>query len=265
MNFYATFEINPENFLNNRAMAYGDGLFETMLVMNGSIPLWGFHKQRLQTDLTRLGLNKIKETEVYHKILSLCPNHGEFIAKLVVFRSTTHRGYQGNTKNNQWYISISKNQASLNKLKINFSKITLSRQKHLTGIKHLNRLEQVLAANALINSKYNDAIMLDRKNNIIETISKNIVLIKNNQLFTPELNKCGVYGVALRWLEANNFHLTWKNINQKDLSTFDGLLLCNSITGFREVRNIKKQFHFEQNIPIIADIKKKWFESINSV
>ncbi|HFC30699.1 MAG TPA: hypothetical protein ENJ44_06635, partial [Oceanospirillales bacterium] len=126
------------------------------------------------------------------------------------------------------------------------------------------RLEQVLAANALIGTKYNDAIMLVADNNVIETINKNIVLVKNNKLFTPKLNKCGVYGVALRWLAAQGFTLNWRKIKRKQLSQFDGMLLCNSITGFKQIKNIKKQFHFKQNIPIIADIKTQWFKTLTS-
>ncbi len=264
MNFYASFEINAENCLNNRAINYGDGLFETLLVSDGSIPLWRLHMRRLLNDLPRLGLEKIDTAVVYAKIIQLCQNKGDFIAKLVVFRSVTQRGYRGNTNNVEWYINIAPYESLLKEPKIGFSSIHLAHQKQLAGLKHLNRLEQVMAANALIGTNYTDAVVCDKKNNIIETISKNIVFIKNKQLYTPKLNNCGVYGVALRWLQSQGYHLQFQKIKKKQLASFDAMLVCNAVSGFMEVKNIANKFHFATNSPIIADIKTKWGQTLNT-
>lgn len=263
MKFYSSFPITLENTLANRALSYGDGLFETILVVNGQVPLWGLHYQRLSEGLNQLDLEGLSKEFLSSKILSLVNNNGIYIAKLVVFRDEAKRGYGSQSRQSQFFISINRYQKPTIYNNLTVSVVTLSKQKRLAGLKHLNRLEQVLAAQELNNSEYTDAIMMDNKQRVIETISKNIVLIKGNKLFTPKLNKCGVYGVALRWLEQQGFELTWKKIEFTSLQKYDGMMVCNSVQGFTTIANIGNKIQYSKPIDIGKTIQQKWEEYVN--
>ena len=136
----------------------------------------------------------------------------------------------------------------------------LSKQKNLAGIKHLNRLEQVLAAQELIHSIYSDAIMCDASDHVIETISKNIILFKQDIIYSPKLNKSGVYGVALRWLQSQGHKINWKKIEFNDLSQYHGMMVCNSVQGFNSIKNIDNKIYYEKQSKLAGLIKTQWTE-----
>lgn len=258
MKFYSSFPITPENCLSNRAINYGDGLFETMLVVGGRIPLWDLHFQRLNESLKRLNLQSLDQSLLHDKILSLVNDDCRYIAKLVVFRDDSKRGYSSQSSKVQFYITLNPYNKSEEGDHLTVSSVQLSKQKQLAGLKHLNRLEQVLAAQELKDSQYSDAIMLDHKHNVVETISKNIVLIKDNKLFTPNLNKCGVYGVALRWLQAQGFEINWKKIEFHSLQKYDGMMVCNSVQGFTAIAHIDHKVTFQQQLSVVDSVQQKW-------
>lgn len=257
MKFYASFSINAQQCLNNRAMAYGDGLFETMLVVNQTVPLWALHYQRLEEGLSRLGIEVPDKNLLVDKLQSLITDNNSYVAKLVIFREDSKRGYHSQSQQAQFTITINPYKFTKPQAEIPVSLVKLGRQKILAGLKHLNRLEQVLAAQALSHSKYSDALMLDTKNNMIETINKNIILIKNKHLYTPKLNQCGVYGVALRWLQVQGYELKWKKIEFKRLTQYDGFLVCNGIVGFHAMTKIDG-ISFNEHRLLVDDIQTKW-------
>jgi len=263
MKFYASFQITAQNCLSNRAINYGDGVFETMLICKHEIPLWAFHYQRLEASLIRLQIHPLVEQEIQHKIMSLITDDKLYIAKLLVFRDDVKRGYASTTNAAKYFITINPYHETVVSDKLAISSIKLARQKKLAGLKHLNRLEQVLAAQELTGGHYDDALMLDKNNIVIETISKNIIAIKDGQLYTPKLNKCGVYGVALRWLQAQGFKLNWKKIEFKSLAQYHGFMVCNSIQGFNEIKSIDDRFQFKCNHAIVEKIKLRWQRQVN--
>jgi 4-amino-4-deoxychorismate lyase len=258
MKFYSSFSITPENCLSNRAISYGDGLFETMLVSHKNIPLWDLHFQRLESSLDRLNMDSPLKSLVKSKIMSLIFDDNCYVAKLVVFRDDLKQGYGTESRKTHYYIVVNTYKKPLENQNLTVSSVKLSHQNQLAGLKHLNRMEQVLAVQALNGSNYSDAIMLDHKDNMIETTKKNIVMIKNNMLYTPKLNKCGVYGVALRWLQQQGFNLKWKKIEFKSLQKYDGMLVCNSIQGFTFITNINNKIKYKQQPSIIKDINEQW-------
>ncbi len=261
---YFSFEVTAQHFSTNRALAYGDGLFETILLHKGVMPLWSLHIQRLQSGLKQLGMQKISESLLLDKIEGLRANQSNGIVKLLVFRQATQRGYTSVSSEVYFVLTISSLPDNQCNNKLGISSVCLSSQKKLAGLKHLNRLEQVLASNELIDSPYKDALMLDRKNRVIETISKNIILIKDGKLYSPKLNNCGVYGVALRWLESKGYEIKWKKIEIKTLHKYDGFLVCNSVRGFNAIAAITDKFRFQVDLPVIDEIQKQWCLTINS-
>lgn len=261
MKYYSSFTLTAENCLNNRAINYGDGVFETMLLRNHEIVHWNLHWQRLNSSLKLLGIQPLEEQRILKKALDMANDNGSYVLKLVVFRDDNKRGYASESKTSQFFITLSAYKKTQVSKSLTKSSIELSRQKKLAGIKHLNRLEQVLAAKELVKSNYSDAIMCNDSGCIIETISKNIILFKQDKIYSPELCESGVHGVALRWLQSKGHEINWKKIEFSDLAQYHGMMVCNSIQGFSSINNIDNEIYFDKRLKIADMIKTQWCET----
>ncbi len=258
----ASFDINDAEKWNNRALQYGDGVFETMRFTENDIPLWPLHQKRLNKGLLRLNLNEPNLDEIFAVIKQQClaRSQSDWVVKLIVFRTLQERSYRAKINAVEWLVSIDsvKPQQPNSTMVLAVANKKLSKQPLLAGIKHLNRLEQVLIANEL--NQYlavDDLLVLDQQNHIIETTYQNIVLIKNNQLFTPKINCCGVKGVALKWLK-QNFEVKTRKFKIKDINDFDALMVCNSIRGFRLVSELVSMDSFVTSHPVHDKITQQW-------
>ncbi len=263
MKYYSSFTITPENCLSNRALAYGDGVFETMLCVNRQIPLFDLHWQRLEESLQSLKINSLSKPEIFKIIRKLIQDTKTYIVKLVVFRKDVSRGYSSNSSKNDFIISVHPYLEKALPEKLTICSTKLSIQKQTAGLKHLSRLEQVLASLELEDLDYQDGIMLDQKKRVIETINKNIIFIKGNNIYSPKLNKCGVYGVALRWLQSVGFEIIWKKIKLKNINKYHAMMVGNSIIGFNKITQINKDLEFLENHKVMDQISDKWRDTIN--
>ncbi|MGJ8664047.1 MAG: aminodeoxychorismate lyase [Marinicella sp.] len=258
---------------NNRAFQYGDGVFETMRMHEGELPLWEFHMNRLQRSLKQLILSSINETELKAQIHQHCPKNmiESSVVKLMVFRSNQARTYQPLTQHIEWVVSVNEfnHNSNQTQLKLAVARQKLGKQKLLAGLKHLNRLEQILIASELNEfDDVDDLLVLDDKARIIETTCQNVVMIQNGQLYTPKLKHAGVRGVALDWL-ASTHKLKEKNMMVDDLRTFEALMVCNSVKGFRLIQGIRKPktkdfISFGISHPIHDKIVDNWSALFNS-
>lgn len=265
MKYYKSYKDTPENNMLNRGLNYGDGVFETILVTNMNAPLWDYHYIRLADGLIKLGIKVPNKEALFSKMLLLIGNNESYIVKLVIYRDGIKRGYSSANNNFCYHIIVNNFFKRTVCEKLAISKIKLSKQKRLAGIKHLNRLEQVLASNELINTEYDDAIMLDDNNNIIETTNKNIIFIREKTLYTPKLNNSGVYGVALRWLGNNGYKLKWKKIELNSIEKYHVMMVCNSIQGFKVITSIEERFKFTKSSSLVEEIINKWDSTIKTL
>lgn len=265
MKFYKSYQETQQHNMLNRALSYGDGVFETILVKNYKIPFWDLHFSRLEKGLEKLKINTPIKELLYSKILTLVDTNKSYIAKITVFRDDLERGYGSSINSNCYHIVVSDFSDTVTQNELAISKTTLSKQNFLAGLKHLNRLEQVLAANELKATKYDDAIMLDDDGNVIETTNKNIVFIKNEKLYTPKLKKCGVYGVALRWLEKQGYNIMWKEIEFNSIEKYHVMMVCNSIHGFNVITSIEDKFKFNQFSQLVEEIQGKWNNTLKNL
>ena len=112
----------------------------------------------------------------------------------------------------------------------------LSRQPALAGLKHLNRLEQVLARREWHDPRYFEGLMLDTEHHVIECVSSNLFMAHDGGLFTPGLEQCGVGGVLRRLIiddlaPALGLEVEVTSLTIKDLMDADEIFLCNSVIG----------------------------------
>lgn len=241
--------------VSDRAFSYGDGIFETINVVAGRIPLWKYHFQRIEKSCQKLSINVasvISEIEIFLQQIVLSDSESKTL-KIIISRGCTQRGYGAPADlNANWYAFIyppvfskKSNVQGLDEGVLAISHVSLSSQPLLAGIKHLNRLEQVLAKQALNNTDYLDALMLDQKGNVIETIMANIFWVKENVIYIPSLNQQGVEGVVRSWLldqcESGSLQDTHYEIGSyplEDLLTADECFITNSLMGVKSIAGI---------------------------
>lgn len=262
MKYISSFPLTAEQLLLSRAFSFGDGVFETMLNVKGRVPLWNLHWQRLQQGLSKLSIECPSKEKLEKDLNRLGSKSQNSILKLFVVRSGQSLGYACSSNQSEFIVLEKDLTASPNDEEMGVSSVCLSQNQALAGIKHLNRLEQVLAAQSIQKSNFNDALMCDTAGNVIETTCKNVVFVKGGQLFTPCLKNSGVYGVALRWLEAQGYELNWQNIPLQSVKDYDSMMVCNAIRGFAEIKSIATVAKFDKVFEDFEKIKQMWDETV---
>jgi 4-amino-4-deoxychorismate lyase len=227
----------------DRGLQFGDGVFETLAVINHRPCLWDYHLQRLQQGCQRLGISCPEESQLLQESLSLLENRSPAVLKIIITRGESERGYKSDSDAaptrilnvNFWH------GPDFSPVKIAVSNHRLGDNPHLAGIKHLNRLEQVLARADCPDEAY-DALMQDQQGHVIEGIMHNIFVQKNKELCTPSLKHCGIDGVIRRLIveqaQAQSMPVSICKLNLEDILQADALYLSNSLSGIRAVSGI---------------------------
>jgi 4-amino-4-deoxychorismate lyase len=241
---------------SDRGLAFGQGTFETMLYSDGVIPLFDWHIKRLSIGSTRLQVPiDIEElTAVVSKACAMlaAQQSEKCVLKLIVTAGVGGIGYQNpiNCKNQ---IVVIKNDLPTNILdqrdvgiKLWCCQHRLPRNKVLAGIKHLNRLDQIIGRNEQHPPDCSDGLMYDDHGCLIETTSANIFLYNSTSGWvTPDLEFVGVAGVMRSLLieilfAEQNLFVSQASVSQRDLASAEELFICNSIRGIVPVVGISQ-------------------------
>ena len=226
---------------SDRGLLYGDGLFETMAVVDGKVPLWQLHIERLQLGCQRLKLECPPLEVLQGEVQQLTKNVERAILKLMLTRGEGGRGYAAQAaatptrilQRHPWPDVPRANWET--GVKAIFCEQRLAQQPALAGIKHLNRLEQVLARAEWQDSRIQEGLLADNDGNIIEAVSHNLFLVNGEAVATPDLRYSGVAGVMrekiLSMLQSKGCAVQICAITHQDLLSADALFLCNSIHG----------------------------------
>lgn len=246
--------------LNDRAAAYGDGLFETMRVHAGRIPLLPYHLARMKLGLERLHFNDVAAlmvrceaeiTEVLSELArSSCANG---IFKLTVSRGVAGRGYAPPLEASANLISQffePASRPSSMSLKVATAQYRLGLNSALAGIKHLNRLDQVLAAHELqtmntakaLDDRLDDLLLFSVDGKLIESTKSNVLVFTQSQVLTPRIDSSGVAGTLRAALLAeqagHGITIVESELSVADLASAQGLALCNSVFGLQAVTEL---------------------------
>ncbi len=225
----------------NRALHYGDGLFETFAVQEGQPLAWDRHIVRLQSGCERLAIKCPDIARLQAEALQICAGIQLAVLKLIISRGEGGRGYQpplaAQTTRifslHDWPNYPGEHQQE--GIKATICRMRLGNVPTLAGIKHLNRLEQVLLKQELSTSACAEAIVMDIGDRVVEGTMSNIFLVKNGQLFTPELSRAGVAGVIRgRILELGrdlDMGHAVRDIVLDDVLHADEVFFCNSVAG----------------------------------
>lgn len=240
---------------SDRALQYGDGVFETMRIVEGEIPMWEFHQQRLLWAQTALKLPLEEFLSVWEEFKQ---NHLSSIqnacAKLVISRGIGPRGYKAPSPTHiNWWLQVTELPVAkkVGGYRLTLCQHALSRHPSLAGLKHLNRLDQVMARSEWHeHDGFDEGIMFNLDGDVIEGTMSNIFWLQGDQLYTPDLSQEGVDGCVRRWIiehvENNPLINLPAVIIEKDtkldrLLTADAVFLTNSLMGIKSVAEIDNQ------------------------
>src|SRR5690606_27354079 len=184
--------------VTDRALHYGDGLFATVLVRRGVPLLWQQHLTRLQQSCPRLGIPLDNEA-LAHDLSTLLAGSPDGILKIIISRGSGGRGYTPPAAPHTSRILQLHPLPVGNELKAEQG-VRLLRCQHpvsinpaLAGLKHLNRLDQVLASREL--QDYDEGLMCDPDGHVIEGIRSNLFVLTGQGIVTPDLSRAGVAGI----------------------------------------------------------------------
>ncbi|HQQ62343.1 MAG TPA: aminodeoxychorismate lyase [Pseudomonadales bacterium] len=229
-------------------MAYGDGVFETMRVHDGNIPLWSFHLKRLRHALATLHIDA-DVASIEKDSLSLAAQHKSGVLKLTVARSGGGRGYDARTARDvatslrYFPAPVYSKSRQQDGVRLYICQQRLSWNPVLAGIKHLNRLDNVLAASEWNRDWADEGLLLDNSGAVIEGTMSNLFVVRHGSLATPSLSHCGVAGVMRALImqelaKKSGFALREMRLTLADVLSADECFVCNSIFGIWPVRSI---------------------------
>jgi 4-amino-4-deoxychorismate lyase len=248
---------------SDRGLLYGDGLFETMAVVTGKIPLWQLHIDRLQRGCEILKL-ACPPAEVLHaEVDQLAKDAERAIIKLMLTRGVGGRGYAPPAsavttriiQYHPWQEVLRDNWET--GVRVIFCEQQLARQPVLAGIKHLNRLEQVLARAEWQDPTIQEGLLADCEGNIIEAVSHNVFTLNGKTLTTPDLRYSGVAGVMREYLftlaRERGYSVQITTVSKQDLLAADAVFLCNSIHGIWPICELDGK-HYPLN-QLVCDLR----------
>jgi 4-amino-4-deoxychorismate lyase len=231
--------------LKDRGLAYGDGLFETIAVRDGFPVLLDRHLLRLARGCQRLAIN-LDHGAMVTELLNYAAQLDEGVLKLIVTRGDSLRGYAFDPSVQARRI-LSGNPPAVYPAEHAEQGISLfpcvtrlSRQPLLAGLKHLNRLEQVLARAEWQDTEHAEGLMLDQAGRVIEGVFSNLFLVRDGVLITADLKRCGVAGVMREEIlfQAESLRIPTQitDIPLEQLQWADEVFVCNSVYGIWPVR-----------------------------
>lgn len=227
----------------DRGLLYGDGLFETVLFVAGAAPLWPRHMARLQHGAQRLNLPLPPLQALHDTAVRAAAGLARAAVRISLTRGVGERGYAPPARATPSWI-VSAGAAPLvpadwyaRGIRVRCCRLRLAAQPALAGIKHLNRLENVLARAEWDDAAVAEGLLGDRDGHVIGATAANLFAVHGGRLHTPAVDECGVAGVAraevLARRETAIDRLTWE-----ELMRADEVFLTSSLRGILPVASI---------------------------
>ena len=247
---------STQNDLADRGFQFGDGLFETLLIEQGVPRFLERHLSRLKTGCQRIHISQVHFPAIKKDILRLSSEHPDAILKVIVTRGCTERGYlhPDNIQPTIVMRVFDRVEPEIDYAKqgisVQLCHTRLSLQPLLAGIKHLNRLEQVLARREWDAGCAQEGLLLDTRDNVIEATMSNLFYVKDDCLVTPRLAASGVAGIMrsviidiATFLKINS---QIEPITMDEIKAADEVFLSNSLIGIWPVTSIHEVAEFER-------------------
>jgi 4-amino-4-deoxychorismate lyase len=252
-------EYNDHIPVSDRGLHYGDGLFETLAVVKGVPRLWDRHMSRLSRGEAILGLPATDKQLLRDEADRLCHGASQGVLKLILTRGSGGRGYRPPVHPAprrllslhpwpeypaHWYRQG---------MRLRLCETRCSCQPRLAGVKHLNRLDQVLARNEWQDPEIAEGVMCDEQGRVVCVTQGNLFLLTEGRLSTPDLCHAGVAGVMRELVidsaNALGIPVEVTEIPLESLYCADALFVTNAILGVCAVGRLNEQTYSTAAIP----------------
>ncbi|MGD9888315.1 MAG: aminodeoxychorismate lyase [Halothiobacillaceae bacterium] len=242
--------------LLDRGLHYGDGLFETMAVQGGRVRVLPRHIKRLQLGAARLAIPLPDVALLEVALQTAAEELQEGVLKLIVTRGSGGRGYAPPEFAEPTLVVLRYPQKLpplvQDGVVVRLCDLRLARQPALAGMKHLNRLEYVLARAEWREPEIAEGLLLDSMGELIEAVASNIFLVHAGRLHTPILDQCGVAGVmraeVMACAEDCGLPVEEERLSLQDVLAADEVFLTNSLYGIRPVHVLQGYREWMQGV-----------------
>lgn len=231
-------EISNHIEVTDRGLQYGDGIFETIAVMRGLPRFWQLHMDRLAIGCETLGIESVPQSVLLREVQTVSAGRPECVVKVILTRGDSSRGYAvpANARSRRivsaYALPANLARDAIQGVQARICNLRLAIQPALGGLKHLNRLEQVLARAEWNDPQIQEGILLDPEDHVISAIAGNLFLLSGERMLTPRMDRCGVRGVMrAAILKAFKPRCEQRRISLDMLPEADEVFLCNAIRG----------------------------------
>ena len=224
---------------NDRAAQFGDGCFTTARIQQGQVALLDAHLQRLQTTCEKLQIPFHDWLTLSEEMQRLARPHAQGVLKVILTRGVGGRGYStAGCVSPTRILSVSPFPAHYARwreegITLTQSPVPLGRNPWLAGLKHLNRLEQVLIRSHLEQTDADEALVLDSEGWVTECCAANLFWRKGRDVFTPRIDQAGVNGIMRQHIIAQLAESPYQLIEvvalPEALADADEVLICNAL------------------------------------
>lgn len=186
----------------DRGLAYGDGLFESIRFVGAAAPLWSRHMQRLVESSERLRMPAVDVPQLWREALEVTRDLPQSVVRITLTRGIGERGYTPPLSPQPTRIVAAfapppvGDEIYSRGVRLRVCDIRLAEQPLLAGMKHLNRLEQVLARAEWNDPAIAEGVLCDTHGRVISATMANLFALVDGVLLTPAVDRCGIAGVA---------------------------------------------------------------------
>lgn len=222
----------------DRGLAYGDGVFETVLVHARRAVWWPQHWERLARGAAALGFGLPQREWLEAELGVLLPKAPDrAVLKLILSRGASGRGYAADPEAEPTLV-ISMHDVpagTADPISLRWCDTRMAIQPALAGIKHLNRLEQVLARAEWSDPGIHEGLMLDTEDRVACATAANVFARIDGRWLTPSVARRGVAGVARAWVLGHASDAAEAELGRADVESAEALFLCNAVRGILPV------------------------------
>jgi 4-amino-4-deoxychorismate lyase len=251
--------------IDDRGLMYGDGVFRTLRIAAGRPCWWDEQLAKLTQDCARIGLLAPDAATWQADYDQVAPGLTDGVLKLAVTRGSGPRGYlppvTSEPRRLMQFHPLAPNsiQPARDGVAARICALRLAQQPRLAGIKHMNRLENVLARAEWSEPDIHEGLLLDQAENVISGVMSNLFIWHQDRLLTPRLDQCGVAGVArarlMRLARARGLRVDETALRLQEVFAADEVMLTNSVMGVRRVVRLESKTWLEPVIsPRLAEL-----------
>jgi 4-amino-4-deoxychorismate lyase len=234
---------------DDRGLAYGDGLFETVAIRAGECRFFNEHFERLVAGCGRLGIPAPPASELLADVHELSDGLEHGTLKIILTRGASQRGYRAPEPCRPTRIvgvqQTTPVSVPISGVRVRYCETAISRNVLLAGMKTLNRLEQVMARSEWTTPEIAEGLMLDDRENVICGTMSNLFVVRAGELCTPDLSECGIHGIMRRTTisaaRGQGIAVRETALTQADIAGADDIFLTNSLIGIWPVHQLEEQ------------------------